>query len=732
MPIATIVEAMLAAENALERKIKIERELLSDIAKARAQVSRGTQPTTALRKLEGAFKQIADAALPEEVRKLNTLCGELSSSIMALKSESAKNDLRAIAEKLSWNFKPLGDDFVFGPFVLKLDPKTETARLQFAKTDAGAKLPLDPGLIERTAIQFAESVLRPVDESAASALGTEMEEAIRVALARQKLPPAFGDLRAELPAVYREMASIRQYGNRTGRVSTGEDYPLGRFVVELKGLVGSDFNTSQTRRFKLEPAVIENTRNPKKSIYLPQRLDDGGGEGTYYQAIVFPCPNLARSLEWFCMTSLDKREAQAIIHSLGTSGQPPKLGASRINVGTERVLSSLKNDYLEGICLALDGVDGQGICKWVEGDYGNGKTQFLRCFQELTWSHDYVTAFVELSQDECPLDRADRVFASVARTVQARPLSAADVDRSKGLDVAIAQLFDRKFDRVLTGMPSEEARRAAAAWISTTLRSIAVESPSLCTAAEVHLLALLNGEEEKRVLSGLFLRGEPVSTPELKTIGIYEKLDRANGFRLLRSMCQLLQRSELAAGTAILFDEARRTLSLMSNRAQKLACENLLTVINKCNSGDLPGTVFLYAVMPEFFTNFAVQYPALQQRCGPTTRIKLNSIGGLSEMELLQRIGQRIRDIFQTGFAYEVENALLFQDNLRALATAAIRQTGGDGTRRLFVKSCVEMLKLSRDQGISALDEETAMALINGSHETLVQTETAEVEAGGE
>ena len=78
-----------------------------------------------------------------------------------------------------------------------------------------------------------------------------------------------------------------------------------------------------------------------------------------------------------------------------------------------------------------------------------------------------------------------------------------------------------------------------------------------------------------------------------------------------------LQRSELAAGTAFLFDEGPPILSLMSSKAQKLACENLLTVINRCNSGDLPGTLFLYAVMPEFFTEFATAYPALQQRCGP-------------------------------------------------------------------------------------------------------------------
>ena len=71
----------------------------------------------------------------------------------------------------------------------------------------------------------------------------------------------------------------------------------------------------------------------------------------------------------------------------------------------------------------FDGQDGGGSCKWIEANYGNGKTQFLRCMQELAWDLRYVPSFVELSQDECPLDRPDRIYGAVARAVQATPSS---------------------------------------------------------------------------------------------------------------------------------------------------------------------------------------------------------------------------------------------------------------------------------------------------------------------
>ncbi len=73
--------------------------------------------------------------------------------------------------------------------------------------------------------------------------------------------------------------------------------------------------------------------------------------------------------------SLDRRTASRIIHSLVESGQPPKQGAKLLNVGTEAFIRRLRSDYLEDLLTAFEGQDGSGACKWVEANYGNGKTQ---------------------------------------------------------------------------------------------------------------------------------------------------------------------------------------------------------------------------------------------------------------------------------------------------------------------------------------------------------------------
>ena len=207
------------------------------------------------------------------------------------------------------------------------------------------------------------------------------------------------------------------------------------------------------------------------------------------------------------MRPTSQRDAKVVIRSLGTSGQPPRIGARLINVGTEQFLHHLEEEYLKDHCLPIDGMDGGGTCKWVEADYGNGKTQFLRCLQEVAWELDYVTAYVELSQDECPLDRPERVFSAVARSVQAKPDNLADIDRSRGFDTVLIQLFDRKMEGILSGVPNADLKARAMEWIKG-MQATPVESTALVTAAVSLLTALLNGDEDTASISRLYLRGD--------------------------------------------------------------------------------------------------------------------------------------------------------------------------------------------------------------------------------
>jgi hypothetical protein len=114
-------------------------------------------------------------------------------------------------------------------------------------------------------------------------------EAAKVAVVRQTGRLPAGQLRAELPRVYTEMAAIRRAAGRGKSTKSALDYPVARFVVELVTLIQSDLNT-KSPRFRLEAAVLENTKDPRKAIFLPNDVRVGYGEGTYYQALPMVSP----------------------------------------------------------------------------------------------------------------------------------------------------------------------------------------------------------------------------------------------------------------------------------------------------------------------------------------------------------------------------------------------------------------------------------------------------------
>ena len=273
-----------AAEQELTAQVKLQTKLRGALHQAEKDLAAGKRPLQTLRKLAADLKETPDfehkfsgaeiAALVEQ--QIGLLAGTQERTLIA--------EIRSAAEAAGLPFGKSGDDLTLGAFLLKLVPAHDAAKLEFSKIEVTGSIPLDASSIVASAQELSSGLLTPPKQSDLAEIAEELEEAIRVTMARKRNPSFVGELRAELPAIYREMCWIRS-GARKGREKT-DVYPLARFVVEVKSLISSEFNLERARRFKLETAVIENTGNSKKSIFFPTNLQQGWGEGTFFQAIV--------------------------------------------------------------------------------------------------------------------------------------------------------------------------------------------------------------------------------------------------------------------------------------------------------------------------------------------------------------------------------------------------------------------------------------------------------------
>jgi hypothetical protein len=280
-----IVELLERAERTLLDRVAGLRKSADRLSRGRKEIAKGVHPLPVLR------------GLIEEIRKFPRESGgqEWDSLIEGLTHHEAElarrirkefpATLREVSQAANLAFRVVGDQFAVGPFIVRAEYAKDTAILEYAKIEVTKDLPLDPNLVVREIQRNQESLLAPLDDP--KAFSQQLEEAIRVVVGRQRKSLVADELRADLPLVYREMLYLRQgWTNPTAKRKLTE-YPLARFVAEVKMFIQSEENLDSARRFRLEPAVIENTKNLSKAFYFPRDLADGTGEGMYFQAIVF-------------------------------------------------------------------------------------------------------------------------------------------------------------------------------------------------------------------------------------------------------------------------------------------------------------------------------------------------------------------------------------------------------------------------------------------------------------
>lgn len=425
--------------------------------------------------------------------------------------------------------------------------------------------------------------------------------------------------------------------------------------------------------------------------------------------------------------TLTQQEAQHIIRKLGESGIPPTRGLEAYTVGMDSILGTLESEYLKGYLR-----DGGSSFKLVVGEYGSGKSHFLYRLRDVAWANGYVVSRTELSPKECPYDNQLKVYQAVVNN-----LIYHDPDPNVADTQGIEAFLENHFFHTMRMLGIEQMMTSIGLdvrvkmWLETILR-FKVESPSYRHAVYFYLQAAAEESEAKKRVIGAWLRGEAVTLRDVREFSITERIDRSVAFKMLRSLSQLVH--ELGyAGLALLFDEGDRMVSIGSSRTEKVACDNLREVIDRCAGESLPSTLFAYAVPPYFVTNIAPQYEALSQRISSkvkfsrknpySVQISLDQLDYPGE-ELLRKIGEKLLGVFEQAYDVKLDHELQAR-NIAQLADtcAALLSTSH---RRHFVKSLMDMLAEQRAEGERLYEQDNVQNVVRAVTEQLGRAQGGE------
>ena len=310
---------------------------------------------------------------------------------------------------------------------------------------------------------------------------------------------------------------------------------------------------------------------------------------------------------------IDKSLASQIVEQL-RKGMPPQRGTGQYAVGHENLIAGIRKFHLNGIA-------DKGIIRFVSGSWGSGKTHFFRLMREEAFDVGCLVACVELNVSEAPLNKFEKVFHNIIRSIvtpnyfkDEAPASAAPfgIVLQEALVYLASGEHGEPKDVTHEDYTKASEKLMACSAIDIDFRKI-VQKYWETFLPEAPNLALI---DQKRDEILQWFSGEGTIGQWRRAMGVNKLVSKENAKLMLQSLAAFVQLVGYK-GLVILFDETEMSYSVMRKSQLKDAHNNLLHLLN--NVSELKGMFLLYATTLDFYNDAKhgiVIYGALSGRIG--------------------------------------------------------------------------------------------------------------------
>ena len=344
---------------------------------------------------------------------------------------------------------------------------------------------------------------------------------------------------------------------------------------------------------------------------------------------------------------------------------------------------------------------GSAKFKAVRGEYGSGKTFFVRWLQERAKREGFAAAEVQISETETPLHRLETVYRRLTER-----LSTADTQQGALRSVLDNWFYALEEDVLAEGGVAEGDAGGLLARTTDLMerRLAAVARPAPAFAAALRAWRRAVAENERATAEALlaWIGGQPnVGAAAKRYAGVKGDLDHFGALSFLQGLLVILRDSGFS-GLVVVLDEVE-TLQRVRGDVREKSLNALRQVLDEIDSGRFPGLYLVITGTPAFFEGpqgvqrlpplaqrLAVDFSGAHRFDNPRApQVRLRNF----DLARLQGVGRKIRDLYAAGAAAP-ERVLQRADDtyLDGLARAV---TGGLGGRvgiapRVFLKKLVQ------------------------------------------
>ncbi len=401
-----------------------------------------------------------------------------------------------------------------------------------------------------------------------------------------------------------------------------------------------------------------------------------------------------------------------IFERMAAKGTAPEIGCSLFGTGFEDVFARLQTQYLK------KGFQrGRSAEKLIVGDFGSGKTHFLRQFMEIASDVGCVVSYVPLAK---ALDFTKTL------TIYREVVDALVLPGQPGH--GIERLIEGCIDRIKRQAPGPAlADQVLDGWIAG-IALAEIDLPSFRRVLKTAFEAYLSNDVLTREAAFRWLGGDVSNRDVAKRLAVSPVPGAEQNQHGLRSLLSLFQFIKHAGfqGTVVGFDEAEQSLDVVKARRDRVH-SLLQSMINALSDLQHGAALLLYAVTPPIVEGMDA-FAALQQRIadpgahmgffdGNTSAVKidLRVRWGRDPEGELRGIGRRLVEVFYEHSEKQPSTPreeVLQNADRRAARVAA--NNASSTSRRDLVKSVCAMLMQLDETGILA---DPSVELVYGGEE---------------
>lgn len=371
------------------------------------------------------------------------------------------------------------------------------------------------------------------------------------------------------------------------------------------------------------------------------------------------------------------------------NGNVPESGVKDLCIGRERQIEEFEN--------LLNKVnDKKAIVKFINGEFGAGKSFFLKVIEEMAYDENFVVSWISLSND-VPFNKIDVVYKNIVKSLKCKT----GTSLSHIIDRWITGLKMMAYEET---SDSQKQNQLVQESIHDDLAETREHANAFATAIENYNVLMNEEDYETAEYVKAWLRGDSnIPFTVKRKFGVKGDVNKENAINFLEAL-SIFVKSIGYSGLVVLIDEAEFTMNLHNTKLRDVAYNYMRDIYDNCNLGKFENSLFVFAATPELFDNQKKgipSYEALDDRLKDVLDTDLEdmrkpifNLKGFGEDDLMDVSAKLIS---MHAEAYNWNAADKINPVLKDIVKIHIENAGLTGGRvipRTFIRSFVSILDM--------------------------------------